>query len=262
MSRTIRLTTPEGVEVDYELAGLGSRSAAAALDHLIQLGLLVVPAIGVLAIAGALNGLAAGRLSDAPIWASAVVVVWSFLVFFGYHAFFEVAWAGQSPGKRRLGLRVIRMGGRPPDVLTATIRNLVRMVDLIPPLYGIGALSLLWTRRYQRLGDLAAGTLVIKERGFGDALGGRLQPAGPAVAAYMEALPDPLDLQHDEFLGLLRFTERRSELAIVVQAHVAMRLCLPVLQRLELDLPVNVQWDYADIAEAMARSHVRQKGMI
>jgi hypothetical protein len=87
-----------------------------------------------------------------------------FLLITFYHLFFELAWNGQTPGKRRTGLRVIQSNGLPLTVSGAIIRNLVRLFDFMPILYGFGLIVLFATKNTQRLGDLAAKTVVIRER--------------------------------------------------------------------------------------------------
>jgi hypothetical protein len=87
-----------------------------------------------------------------------------FLVFFGYDVLFEVRSRGRTPGKRWTGLRVVRTGGRPITFVPSCVRNVMRIVDILPAFYAIGMFSIFVTERNQRLGDLAAGTLVVRER--------------------------------------------------------------------------------------------------
>lgn len=145
----ITISTPEGVELELALAGLGSRFAAALIDIIIKAGLLI--ALGVaLGIAGA--------------YGDALYAVLAFLVFFAYDIFFETLASGRTPGKRWTGLRVVRLEGQPIGFASSAVRNVVRLADMLPFGYVLGAASILATRKNQRLGDLAAGTLVIRER--------------------------------------------------------------------------------------------------
>jgi uncharacterized RDD family membrane protein YckC len=86
------------------------------------------------------------------------------LVFWGYYILFETMWEGQSPGKRALGVRVLKTSGMPIGFLDAVIRNLVRIVDFLPFFYGVGVVTMFISPQSRRLGDLAAGTLVVRER--------------------------------------------------------------------------------------------------
>jgi uncharacterized RDD family membrane protein YckC len=261
MSRLVRFNTPENVDVTYELGGIGSRFIGALVDHLIQL-LLVVLLSWVCALL--LGAAMVSRLTRgaAPFWVSAVMLIGMFLIFFGYFVFFEVRWRGRTPGKRLVGLRVVRDGGYPIDVYAAVIRNLVRTVDMLPPMYGAAIASVFLSAEYKRLGDWAAGTIVIKDRPPAH-LGDRGQgPPSPEVARYMEILPDVGTLTTDEFLALRRFVERRHELPIRVQAHLGMRLTMPLIERMGVEIDVPIQWGYADIAEAMARQYVSERGVL
>src|SRR4029078_15726 len=95
----------------------------------------------------------------------AVLIIASFLVFFGYDVAFETLASGRTPGKRATGLRVVRQGGEPAGVMAAAVRNLVRLVDIQPGmLYAVGATSIFFSQRNQRLGDLAAAPRVVRER--------------------------------------------------------------------------------------------------
>ena len=160
--RTVHFITPENIEVTYELAGIGSRFVAAAIDHVIQFSVWLIIAL----IASQMSRLfSLGGMVSAPLWIQGLVAVATFLIIFGYFVFFELRMGGQTPGKRVARLRVVRDGGYPIDPYSSIIRNLVRIVDLAaPPPYGAGLLSIFVSKDYKRLGDFAAGTIVIKER--------------------------------------------------------------------------------------------------
>jgi uncharacterized RDD family membrane protein YckC len=144
----LRIATPEGVTVDLVLAGLGSRFTATLIDLTFK-GLLILGAV-----------LLATLIGDLGL---ALYSVISFAVYFGYDVAFEVLASGQTPGKRWTGLRVLRDDGRPVDLLSSAIRNVVRLVDGLPLSYLPAMVSILVTRRNQRLGDLAAATIVVRE---------------------------------------------------------------------------------------------------
>jgi uncharacterized RDD family membrane protein YckC len=165
----LRIATPEGVPVDLMLAGVGSRFAATLIDLTFK-GLLVL----VLTLLAVLLG-------DLGI---ALVSVLGFLVYFGYDVAFEVLADGQTPGKRWTGLRVLREDGRPVDLLSSVVRNVVRLVDGLPLSYLPAMVSILVTRRNQRLGDLAASTIVVREpRDGGSVADERVTSTAPAPAA-------------------------------------------------------------------------------
>ncbi len=261
MSRYVEFITPENIEVSYELAGIGSRFIAAVIDLAIQVATLsAVGIVSFYAIAGA-SVFRQTFLASLPLWAIAVVILIVFVVMFGYHTFCELRWAGQTPGKKVAKLRVVRDGGYPIDPYSSLVRNLVRIIDFLPPPYGIGLLSIFFSQEYKRLGDWAAGTLVIKERDPGR-LAGSSGVASPIVAHFVSQLPSVDALTGEEFQAIRRFTHRRHELDIPIQAHIAMRLAIPLMRKLHIDIPIEIQWHHADLLEAIERKYVNERGVL
>ncbi|MDP2181764.1 MAG: RDD family protein [Actinomycetota bacterium] len=162
LGRRLEIETPEAVTVTYPLAGVGSRGAAALLDMLI-LGLLMLAE----AVAGALVMLVGVRVFGwnevLPIWGLAALGIALFVTYWGYFIYGEVVRNGRTFGKRRMRIRVVRDDGSRVGVLDSVIRNVVRIVDALPGTYAIGVACLLMSPRARRLGDMAAGTVVIAE---------------------------------------------------------------------------------------------------
>lgn len=146
---SVVIATPEGVELELTLAGLGSRAIAGGID---------------LAIKGLLIGLLALALVATGVLGVTLLVPVIAIVVLGYDIAFETLAQGRTPGKRMAGLRVVREGGGPVDISSSAIRNVVRLVDGLPLSYAPTIVSIAVTRRNQRPGDLVAGTLVIRER--------------------------------------------------------------------------------------------------
>jgi uncharacterized RDD family membrane protein YckC len=159
---TLNIDTPENVAFGYDIAGLGSRFLATLIDTLALGGLVFVLSVGLLVIAN----LADASLADETLGyvMLGVISLATFAIFWGYYIFFESAWNGQTPGKRVLGLRVIRTDGAPISLSEAVIRNLVRIIDLLPSAYGLGVVAMFINSQSRRLGDLAAGTLVVHDQ--------------------------------------------------------------------------------------------------
>jgi uncharacterized RDD family membrane protein YckC len=158
----MRIETPEQIGVDLELAGLGSRFLAQLADWFWKILLsLVLLGIGLLfmVLAGATNPFE----NASPLFIASIVTA-LYLVWLGYGIFFELRWNGQTPGKQSAQIRVIRQGGAPIDVQAAAVRNLLAVADFLPAFHMLGALLILLTPNRQRLGDLAAGTIVVRER--------------------------------------------------------------------------------------------------
>jgi uncharacterized RDD family membrane protein YckC len=205
---TLRIATPEGVSLELPLAGLGSRFVALLVDTLLQT-LVFVALIVLLAVTDA-GGFAA----------SAVVAVAGFTLVFVYPLAFELAAAGRTPGKRWSSLRVVCDDGSPITFRASALRNLLRLVDALPGMYLVGAIAIFATRSNQRLGDLAAGTIVVREPRPG-APGA--QPIAPLAEAESADLPawDVSGLSAAELAALRRFLERRHALDVVPRSLLA-----------------------------------------
>lgn len=156
------IDTPENVAFGYQVAGLGSRFLSTLLDTLL-IGLLQVM---ILVIVFTVQRQLLNRMLDNAVsaWVYAIFGAIAFLFYWGYYIFFELLWNGQSPGKRWAGVRVIRSDGMPITISESLIRNLVRLVDLLPAAYGVGIVVMFIDRQSRRLGDLAAGTLVVHDQ--------------------------------------------------------------------------------------------------
>jgi uncharacterized RDD family membrane protein YckC len=201
----ISVATPEGVTLEATLAGVGSRFAARLVDQLLQFALL-----GALLL---LQGVLTGGL-DGSGAAVAGVVIAVFLVQFGYDVLFETLASGRTPGKRWTGLRVVKAGGGPVGFVASALRNILRIVDSLPGFYMVGILAVLFTKNNQRLGDLAAGTLVVRERRQKTTL----PPAAPRPPAAAASPPegdlwDVSGISADEIATVRRFLDRRATLA-------------------------------------------------
>jgi uncharacterized RDD family membrane protein YckC len=158
----MRIDTPEQIEVDLELAGLGSRFVAQLIDWFWKVFATAILALLCMIVLGVLGW---GNLFDEPTTMFlAVVVTVLYLLWLGYGIYFEVRCNGQTPGKRTAGIRVIQAGGAPIDFRAACIRNLLAVADFLPAFHLLGALLILLSERRQRLGDMAAGTVVTRER--------------------------------------------------------------------------------------------------
>jgi uncharacterized RDD family membrane protein YckC len=204
----VRISTPEGVDVELTLAGIGSRFIAALMDFAIQGAVLLG--------AGLLLGVVGGDGSGAAV---AVFSIVFFLVFFGYDVLFEVRSRGRTPGKRWTGLRVVRTGGSPITFVPSCVRNVMRVVDILPAAYAIGMLSIFVTARNQRLGDLAAGTLIVRERP-----GGFKTADAPWSTPVRAEAWDVSAVSASDIGTVRQFLGRRNDLAAGPRAELASEL--------------------------------------
>ena len=158
-SDQVSVDTPEQIALEFSLAGIGSRFLALALDTLIQVGLYVL--VVLLALGAAGLGRKIPGIPDR--WAPAIAILFFFCIYWGYFAAFEVLWHGQTPGKRAVGIRVLKDSGRPITAVEGIGRNLMRAVDGFM-FYAVGIVTMLISRQNRRLGDYVAGTIVVYDR--------------------------------------------------------------------------------------------------
>jgi uncharacterized RDD family membrane protein YckC len=224
----LNIDTPEQVALEFSLATVGSRFLALAVDTLIQIGCGLVLLTGV-----ALGGWAASfTLAQAGQWFLALAVLGLFVIYYGYFAVFESVWNGQTPGKRVIGLRVIHVSGRPVSVFEALLRNIIRIADQLPGIYAIGIVSVFVTERSQRLGDLAAGTVVVHE------MGGRADSREfrADVSATVQGIPSTqhgaLKLTAEEIAVVELFLRRREQLEVFGRERAARKIAERMRDRL------------------------------
>jgi len=218
--------TPEHVDVHFELAGVGSRMAAGLLDLLfLFLGVLLI-----LTGWGALGGFSSGRGADLQGWLTAVMILLLFSFVWGYFTLFEALNGGRTPGKQALGIRVVMDTGRTLTPSAAVVRNLVRFIDCYFPMPFVPALLTIFLHpSNKRPGDMAAGTIVVRDRPTDWSLG--LKAAEPQPREPIET--GPPDLSEDEFRLLDRFLGRLNELTPDVQA----RITADLVRRFESRIP-------------------------
>jgi uncharacterized RDD family membrane protein YckC len=220
-----RLVTPEAVVLSFETAGLGSRVLAMLVDLVIQGGVLFLGSLALVLVSAQATG------ETADVAATVVLLLLVTGVLLGYPIAFEALWRGRTPGKAALGLRVVTTEGAPVRFRHAAVRGFIGLIELWATTGAIAVLSVLLTRDNQRLGDLAAGTLVLRERSGA----GR-----PRVAAFpppygLEAYTATLDvagLTPDEYGAVRSFLLRAASLPPPVRAGLAGELAGTVAARM------------------------------
>jgi hypothetical protein len=181
-------------------------------------------------------------------------------MWYGYYVYFETVWNGQSPGKRYARMRTIREGGTPIDFASAAVRNLVRIVDIIPGLYLVGMISVLASSKNKRLGDFAAGTLVVKERSeWMHDQAKQTQEAVPDRYLEAEYVRNIELVSPDDFEAIKRFVERKAELDETVCEQLASRMAKPLMAKLGIEN--NGQTSYSNILTEIYNKCVNQRGM-
>jgi uncharacterized RDD family membrane protein YckC len=231
------IETPERVPLHFALASIGNRFLACAIDHAIQALVLLIIILGFVVLKD-YSGI--GQIiSSAPKWVLAVLIIIGFLIVSGYFAFFEWIWNGQTPGKRWLKLRVIREDGRPVSFWEAAVRNLLRTFDIMPwPFYSVGLISVFISTRDQRVGDMVAGTVVVRER----------EAEAPAFAQVFGAAVTDLALRRSfqpviftasltslteqEIQVVETFLRRRWDLGDGPRQWMAWRVAMPIMYKI------------------------------
>ena len=213
LDATVDVETPEQVVVSYTLAGIGTRGGAALIDALVILVLTGTLWYAVARLPLLIPGEAPGGFRG---WQNAVLIIGQFLILWGYFVAFEALWDGQTPGKRLLGLRVVRNGGGGVDLGASAARNLLRFVDFLPFGYFVGMISVVANERNQRLGDLVAGTIVVRERLLRDQ-----RPRAVAAAPLDDGPPLVAALSDEQFALLDRFVSREVTLDNDSRARIA-----------------------------------------
>jgi uncharacterized membrane protein SpoIIM required for sporulation/uncharacterized RDD family membrane protein YckC len=208
LTQTVDIETPELVVLSYTIAGLGSRVYAALIDLIICTVVLIAFIIGMIVLA-AHSGQRPPPTTPSNAWAFAIIILFQFAILWGYYLLFEGLNDGQTPGKRLLKLRAVRDGGYSIGFAASAVRNLMRIVDLQPAFsYAIGIGSVLFTKSGKRLGDIVAGTIVVRESFVRQPL----RPATPAAPDAIAAAPLSAQLTDNEFRLLERWAERRNSL--------------------------------------------------
>ncbi|MCP4427984.1 MAG: RDD family protein [Chloroflexi bacterium] len=238
----LTIDTPENVVFGYDVAGIGSRFLAALGDSII---ILVLQALVYLTLFFTIGGVDYFEEGN-PGWIIAIFSLIGFALLWGYYIFFEMLWNGQSPGKRWAGLRVIRADGTPITLTESLIRNLVRLVDFLPIYYGIGVVTMFINEQSRRLGDLAAGTLVVRERKnvaistleesvYERNLGGfRFTPDELEAALPVEKLTDKDIAIAKDFLQRRAILPNRSSLG--------QSIAQSLYEKMEIPLPATREW--------------------
>ncbi len=245
------VATPERVSFAYQVAGLGTRAIAQVLDLMIVIFVLVA----ILLVAGAFNAI--GSATAAYLFA----VIGSFVVILGYFWACEALWSGQTVGKKVFRLRAVGDRGEPMTFFQAGIRNIVRIVDFLPYAYGVGVIVLFANGKGKRLGDLAAGTVVVKDSdsvALWQLPGGRTQP----VTAPPPPPPPPLP-PSGSTPAVPPPPPPASGPAAATPAELVLRRLDPDLRRLvssyarrRADLPLELRAQLASTIQANLRTAV------
>jgi uncharacterized RDD family membrane protein YckC len=247
-SDQLSIETPELVAIQMPLAGIGSRFIALLIDYIIWIIALVFV---IWIFAFLMPGINAFNRLSAQ-WATAIYLFLLFLFNWGYFTLFEAFWNGRTPGKRIARIRVIQRSGRPIGLFESMARNFIRYIDQIPFFYAVGAIAIFVTREHQRLGDLAAGTLVVRDRieeatistestrTFTANIFAPVAPTPEPSAGF--SLPDHgvARLSASDLQVLESFFARRLDMPLATRAALAERISAAIQSKSGLEPPPGV----------------------
>lgn len=244
------LSTPEQVELDFALAGIGNRVFALFIDYQILALVLTLHAVLWLFVAIQLIDYFSrlgGPFDALALWLLAIFLVLNFAIFTGYFVFFETRYQGQTPGKRLAKIRVIRDDGRPVRLNQAVLRSLLRPVD---DLFFIGLCFILLNQQEKRIGDLVAGTLVVQEENQRNERDITCSDRAHTLATQLPDQTQPDALTPDDFAVIREYLRRRPAMTPRARADLSMKLAHQTRQLIQLDtIPPDVTSD--DFLEAL-----------
>ena len=230
----INLETPESIELEFTLAGVGNRAYALAIDYVLLGTTLLLSLILVLFLSyqvSALDLLASNRDSIIK-WLWAIEILLSFAIYVGYFVFFETIWQGQTPGKKRVNIRVVDDSGRPVNLFKTTLRALFRPID---DLLFIGGFLIIFTKREKRMGDLIAGTLVIQEEAALKTKKINTSEQAIALADNLSINSEISLLSPENFTILGDYLNRRNSMSKLARNEIARKLGSQIQNILKLE---------------------------
>jgi uncharacterized RDD family membrane protein YckC len=270
---TLIIETPERVQLEFALASIGNRFLAVAIDHFIQFLSMFIIIWVMLSLAGYSSSDVVDAsdkvLTEMPKWVTAILIIALFLTFAGYFIVFEWLWNGQTPGKRLLKLRVIREDGRPLTLWEAIARNLLRIGDAVPgfiiPVYSVGLIVIFLSNRDQRLGDIFAGTVVIRERSdeaptFKETFSSRITDAAfIRVQKPSGTEANVSKLSDSEVEVVESFLRRRWDLTERQRLWMAWRIALPLMYKLKPSYNAETFTYEGFLEDILHRFHAKQR---
>ena len=224
-TENLNIDTPEQIALEFPLAGVGSRFLAIFIDSLIQAAFFLIIVLAFFFVSVTFSSYLAWASSVAG--AIALILV-PFCIYWGYFAFFEIIWRGQTPGKKVAGIRVIHQSGRPMTAIEAIGRNLMRGIDFLPTVYAIGLITMLCNKENKRLGDFVAGTIVVHDKTIENV---QMTWSDSAKENPVATSPEITKLSSEELILIETFLGRRYELEYNVRTATAQQIAGLVQQK-------------------------------
>jgi uncharacterized RDD family membrane protein YckC len=260
-SDQLTIDTPEQVALRFPVAGIGSRFLAILADSLLQIvayAALIFVFVLIVTSAPKVTGVSGGAAlsRNGEKWLIAGLILFHFTLYWGYFTLFETFWNGQTPGKKLFKIRVIKDSGRQITFFESMIRNLIRVIDMIPSFYLVGVVSMMCNRQHKRLGDFAAGTLVVHERPADEPIWGGTGPRTLTAAAFtlptqpstsqpmLLAVSLPADavarLTAEDLNVIDHFFARALDMDLETRARLAARLTQQMTAKMKIEPPSDI----------------------
>ncbi|UKO98960.1 RDD family protein [Nostoc sp. UHCC 0870] len=238
----VKYRTPESVELEFTLAGIGNRAWALLIDYLVLATILTTFLIAWVIIAGQLSDFWQQVFgSTFSQWLIAITFIVSFVIYAGYFVFFETLWQGQTPGKKAAQIRVVRDNGRPIGIQQASLRALLRPFD---EFLFIGAFLIMFSRQEKRLGDLAAGTIVIQAGTPTTSANIIISEQAKSLYQELIQITDLSRLLPDDFAVIREYLQRRSAMSAKARSALSLKLSQQVQEILNIEnLPATIHSD-------------------
>jgi uncharacterized RDD family membrane protein YckC len=273
----LNIDTPELVSIEMPVAGIGSRFVAILVDYLIWTAGLVVLVILAVLFVPAIHSW--GGLTGN--WVKGIVLMVIFLFHWGYFTLFEAFGNGQTPGKHVVGIRVIHRSGRAVSFVESLARNLVRAVDYLPSFYAVGLVAMFLNRQHQRLGDMAAGSIVVRDRQvdspqWGEngaySMAGDFQPGRPVAAGASDLFFAPHlkvtlpvtavgKLSAADLEVLEGFFSRRLDMSMETRGALGERIAQALRAKSGLEMPEGISTEtFLEAIAHQLRELVRMSG--
>jgi len=271
----LKIDTPEQIALELPLAGIGSRFLGLAIDTLLQWVLYFV--VFLIFLGAAYTVPSIGKLGRYFQWipesfVPALVILFIFCIYWGYFAFFEIIWKGQTPGKRVAGIRVIHTSGRPINAYEAIGRNLLRAIDGLPGMYGVGIVCMMLNNQHRRLGDYVAGTVVVHDKHTQEAMPdlntvspliSRATPydsvsASENIRIASSSGSQLAQITSEELVLIETFLQRRYDLDPVVRDGTAYKIASRICAKTGLQRDPNESWEhFLEVAARQVRDTAR-----
>ncbi|HAT12649.1 MAG TPA: hypothetical protein DCS91_02695 [Microcoleaceae bacterium UBA11344] len=250
------LHTPESVELEFTLAGIGNRAYALLIDYILLGLILIVFLVGALIFNAVLVETITKLVGSKglQLWLIAIQGLIGFFIYVGYFVFFETVWSGQTPGKRYVKIRVIRDDGRPVRLQQSTLRALLRPFD---DLFFIGVFLIVFNQQEKRLGDLVGGTLVIQEQQPMKSAALKVSTSAQSLANILLIDADISRLLPEDFAVIREYLQRREAMIPNARNELSKQLATQVKQIIGLEkLPTKV--DANVFLEAVYQAYQQQ----